>query len=74
MKHLIELVIVIVVSFSAAMVSADQSKVDIWSSFLQPKYFPDVELLGGTGVIELKTPYRAEDAAVTPVSVKAGFP
>jgi len=56
MKHLIELVTVIVVSFSTAMVSADQSKVDIWSSFLQAKYFPGVELLDGTGVIELKTP------------------
>lgn len=42
MKQLIELVTVIVVSFSAAMVSAHQSKVDIWSSFLRPKYFPGV--------------------------------
>jgi sulfur-oxidizing protein SoxY len=58
-------------SFTA---NAQQSKVDIWEAFLKPKYFENVEIIEDTDVIVLKTPYRAEDAAVTPVSIKAAFP
>ncbi|MFP6682838.1 MAG: quinoprotein dehydrogenase-associated SoxYZ-like carrier [Gammaproteobacteria bacterium] len=57
-----------------AAAGANQSKIDVWETFLKPKYFPDTELIEIGGVIELKTPYRAEDAAVTPVSVTAKFP
>jgi sulfur-oxidizing protein SoxY len=58
----------------AANVTAKQSEVSIWDSFLKPKYFADVELIENSGVFELKTPYRAEDASVTPVSITAAFP
>lgn len=58
----------------AANAGANQSEVSIWDSFLKPKYFPDAKLLENGGVIELKTPYRAEDASVTPVSITAEFP
>jgi sulfur-oxidizing protein SoxY len=58
----------------AANAGANQSEVSIWESFLQPKYFADAELIEDGGVIELKTPYRAEDASVTPVSITATFP
>ncbi len=54
--------------------TAEQSPVDVWETFLKPKYFPDQELLEDAAVIELKTPYRAEDAAVTPVSISAKLP
>jgi len=54
--------------------SAQQSSIDIWATLLKPRYFPDVELVEGRSVIDLKTPYRAEDAAFTPVSILAGFP
>lgn len=60
--------------FITAKVVANQSPIDIWASLLKPKYFPDVTLIEGSGVIELKSPYRAEDATVTPISVHAGFP
>lgn len=56
------------------MANADQSKIDVWETFLKPKYFENVKFLEEGGVIELKTPYRAEDASVTPVSIKAAFP
>ncbi len=63
--------ILLIVSTSAF---AEQSPVSTWDAFLKPKYFADVEFIEGSGVIALKTPYRAEDASVTPVSITAGFP
>jgi len=59
---------------ASTAVGAQQSEVSTWDAFLKPKYFPNDELIEGGGVIELKTPYRAEDASVTPVSITAGFP
>lgn len=50
---------------------ANQSEVDVWETLIRPNFFGDTELKDGAGVIELKTPYRAEDAAFTPVSVNA---
>lgn len=50
---------------------ANQSEVDVWEAFIKPKYFGDAALLDGSKVIELKTPYRSEDAAFTPVSINA---
>lgn len=54
--------------------AANQSEVDAWEAFLKPKYFGDTELLDGSSVFELITPYRAEDAALTPVSITAKIP
>ncbi|MGE0334098.1 MAG: quinoprotein dehydrogenase-associated SoxYZ-like carrier [Gammaproteobacteria bacterium] len=54
--------------------AADQSPVDVWATFLKPKYFKDNPIVEDDSVITLKTPYRAEDAAFTPVTIKAGFP
>ena len=64
----------LVCSASTVAANTEQSKVDVWEAFLKPKYFDNVELIEDTNVIELKTPYRAEDASVTPVSIKAAFP
>jgi len=66
--------LVTILLLSVAVADADQTKVDVWQGFLKPKYFPDAELIVDGGVIELRTPYRAEDAAVTPVSITATFP
>lgn len=55
-------------------VAADQTPIDVWATFLKPKYFKDATLLEDTTVIQMKTPYRAEDAAFTPVTIKAQFP
>ena len=53
---------------------AEQSDVDVWVTLLKPHYFGDAELVEGNSVIEMKTPYRAEDAAFTPVSITANIP
>ena len=57
-----------------AAAAASQSPVDVWQTFLKPKYFPDTTIIEDHAVIELTTPYRAEDAAFTPVTIKAQFP
>ena len=51
-----------------------QSNVDLWATFLHDAYFKDVTLIEDKTVIDMKTPYRAEDAAVTPVSITAQIP
>lgn len=53
---------------------ANQSEVDVWATLLKPNYFGDTELIEGNSIIEMKTPYRAEDAAFTPVSITANIP
>lgn len=50
-----------------------QSDVDLWATFLRDAYFKDVNLIEDKTVIDMKTPYRAEDAAVTPVTITAQF-
>lgn len=59
--------------FSAGAI-ANQSEVDVWDAFIKPEYFGNAELLDGGQIIELKTPYRSEDAAFTPVSINALVP
>ena len=58
----------------ALTVRADQSEVDVWTTLIKPNYFGETELLEGRSIIEMKTPYRAEDAAFTPVSITANIP
>lgn len=59
---------------TAAGAHAEQSPVDPWESLLKPAYFKDTALADGEAVMEMQTPYRAEDAAFTPVTLKAKFP
>lgn len=54
--------------------AAEQSTVDAWNGYLKAQYFKDVPLIEDHTVIELTTPYRAEDAAFTPVTIRAQFP
>ncbi|MEM7468119.1 MAG: quinoprotein dehydrogenase-associated SoxYZ-like carrier [Pseudomonadota bacterium] len=51
-----------------------QSEVDVWATFLKPKYFGEREVVEGKSVIELRIPQRAEDAGVVPVSLNAKIP
>ncbi len=62
-------------SFGLALsvAAAEQSPVDVWETFLKPKYFADQKIIEDKTVIEMKTPYRAEDAAFTPLTIKAQF-
>lgn len=50
-----------------------QGKLDTWSS-LKEQLFPGKTFEDGKGVITLDTPYRAVDAAVVPISIKAAKP
>lgn len=58
----------------AGAASAEQSSVDVWATLLKPHYFEGQELIESESVFEMKTPYRAEDAAFTPVSITARMP
>ena len=51
-----------------------QSEIDIWETFVKPKYFGEREFQTGKSIIELRVPRRAEDARVVPVSVNAQIP
>ncbi|MDX1606010.1 MAG: quinoprotein dehydrogenase-associated SoxYZ-like carrier [Candidatus Competibacterales bacterium] len=46
----------------------------IWENGLRQTHFGDRPIHDGAGVIELEAPYRAENAAIVPLRVKAGFP
>lgn len=53
---------------------AQQSGVDVWQTLLKEHYFPGIRIIEDPSVITLVTPYRAEDAAVTPVRIEARIP
>jgi sulfur-oxidizing protein SoxY len=57
-----------------AAIQAQQSPIDVWATLIKPKHFADTTLTEDHSVIELVTPYRAEDAATTPVRIKALLP
>ncbi len=59
---------------TAVLAAGPQSQVDVWQAFLKPRYFEGKEIIEDKTVIDLRTPYRSEDAAFTPVTVKAQFP
>jgi len=59
---------------SPVSMAEEKSEVGLWESFIKDKYFKGVEIIEDKTVIELTTPYRAEDAAVTPVSITAQIP
>ncbi len=52
----------------------EQSGVDVWNAVLKDKYFKGVDIKEDETVIKLKTPYRAEDAAIVPISISATMP
>ncbi len=52
----------------------EKSEAGAWETFLKDKFFKDIEIIEDKTVVDLTTPYRAEDAAVTPVSITAQIP
>lgn len=46
----------------------------IWLNGLRDQLFPGEDIWDGEGVISLDAPYRAENAAIVPISITAGFP
>lgn len=73
-RHLILFALVLLPVAVLATDPTAQSDVDIWATLLKPKYFGDTPLTEGRTVIDMKTPYRSEDAAFTPVSITAAIP
>ncbi|MBI5615423.1 MAG: quinoprotein dehydrogenase-associated SoxYZ-like carrier [Gammaproteobacteria bacterium] len=69
-----KMLLTLLVAFAMTAVRAEQSPVDVWATLLKPHYFPDKTIAEDKQVIDLVTPYRAEDAAVTPVRIKALVP
>ncbi|MFT4580346.1 MAG: sulfur-oxidizing protein SoxY [Gammaproteobacteria bacterium] len=72
MKRLCKLMAALSMCFTISA-NAQSSPIDIWETLLRPAYFPEIALIENSNVITLKTPYRAEDATVTPLSIKASF-
>lgn len=61
-------------AYAAEGTDANQSPTDVWVSLIKPHYFKDVELIEDRSVIDMQTPYRAEDAALTPITITAQIP
>jgi sulfur-oxidizing protein SoxY len=55
----------------AVLAAADES--EAWTN-IRETLFPDRDIKDGSGLIELQAPYRALDAAVTPISITAAQP
>lgn len=53
-----------------ALANAEQAR---WQA-LREQFFPGREIADGASIIELDTPYRANDAAIVPISMRATFP
>lgn len=49
----------------------EQASDAVWEEHIRPAYFKDAPIIDGAGqdLLELKAPFRAEDAAVVPISV-----
>ncbi|MGR8933657.1 MAG: quinoprotein dehydrogenase-associated SoxYZ-like carrier [Gammaproteobacteria bacterium] len=45
----------------------------VWNTALREQFFPGKKLQQGESVISLDAPYRAEDPALVPIKVSAGF-
>ena len=59
---------------TTSLPAAEQSEMAAWNGFLREQYFKGVSIIEDRTVMELTTPYRAEDAAFTPVTIRAQFP
>ncbi len=53
------------------MAAGEQSPASTWETLLKDRYFKGKNLQEGETVVELVTPYRAEDAAIVPITVKS---
>lgn len=68
------LLVHLLLAATAALAAGEsQSPVDVWATLLKPKYFGTTPITEGRAIIDMKTPYRSEDAAFTPVSISAAI-
>ena len=59
--------------FSAPALCAGEEELS-WNTSLKQKYFGERTIAEGNDVVELVTPYRAEDPALVPISVNSKIP
>lgn len=59
---------------AAPVLAEDQSPIDVWQTLLKDKYFKGVNIIEDKSVIDLKTPYRAEDGANMPLTIISKIP
>ncbi|MEE9422033.1 MAG: quinoprotein dehydrogenase-associated SoxYZ-like carrier [Gammaproteobacteria bacterium] len=74
MRYFTNIFIALLLASWANLTFAAQQSDDVWVGSLRNNLFADQMILDGEGVIELEAPSRAEDGAVVPVRIKAGFP
>lgn len=73
-KSVISVAVLCLVVPAAPVRAEDQSPIDVWQSLLKEKYFKGVNIIEDKTVIDLKTPFRAEDGANMPLTITAEIP
>jgi len=67
-------VLALCLAIPATAVRAEQSPIDVWQTLIKDKYFKGVNIIEDHTVIDLKTPYRAEDGSNMPLTITAKIP
>lgn len=67
-------VLALCLAIPATTVRAEQSPIDVWQTLIKDKYFKGVNIIEDHSVIDLKTPYRAEDGSNMPLTITAKIP
>ncbi|HTT08122.1 MAG TPA: quinoprotein dehydrogenase-associated SoxYZ-like carrier [Gammaproteobacteria bacterium] len=70
----VKMAMVLSLALAGVCARAEQSPISVWDAFLKDKYFKDMNIVEDKTVIDMTTPYRAEDASLTPVSIIAKIP
>jgi sulfur-oxidizing protein SoxY len=68
-----KLIILILLGFAALAANAASDE-QVWTSTLKSQYFGNKNIRESDDIISLETPYRAEDPALVPISVKSKIP
>ena len=74
MKFSVTSLLIVFFGLSGGTGANEQTPLGVWETLLKPHHFGETAIVEDKTVIDLVTPYRAEDAAVTPVRVKAVIP
>jgi sulfur-oxidizing protein SoxY len=67
-------VLALCLAIPATAVRAEQSPINVWQTLIKDKYFKGVNIIEDHSVIDLKTPYRAEDGSNMPLTITAKIP
>src|SRR5579885_2868476 len=62
-NRIVKMAVILGFALAGAGARAEQSPISVWDAFLKDKYFKDASIVEDKTVIDMTTPYRAEDAA-----------